>query len=738
MKRDQGVVRWLLLCAGLLALLASFASEPVRADATGYFNPPSSQTVPSTAGANMITPIAMGGTEQYRVAVNWGSTTSTDATQRYAILRPGQQVVVYTDFNYSGSTVTNPIYYRTAWAQGTTRATLSGTGMTQGSATLTQAEAVTSNSQDYNNIRYRLTAPPVTVPTWCYFQVQVRGGNLVWDRFIGSSIFAMLVLPTNFQLGVTLTPRVVFPGGTVTAQTVAAGLPDNLVPGTTMTATPGAGTWAQNTFTAAALGQATVTTALPLNVPYPATATTPPGTPVGTPTTIPASTLSVSQSAYVGQLDDQTVTAGDDATFALRLPPGLTAQNVRWTLAGATVLGVGDTLKVAAAQTSQNNAPVTATMDVVKDGTLLQAGVVAKATLHVNPAPLHVSVESPLVFSGANVPAGANVTTAHALWQGSAPAGVTWRVDDPSLATIDAKTGVLTANTAGKTGTVTITGSVADGSATIQQSLTVTVGRVAALAPQAAGQAYTLTAPAGTGWLYQWQKKAADSTAWQPLPGATEAAYTATAALADDQARYRVVVTTGAAQTVTSNPVTLTVNPAGLALRQVPSYGFKHGTSGQTAAEMTDPTVAELIAGRYGGGPLDWSDPATIFDRWLLPTAASALAVSDTRGAGETFSLSVALSPFKNGGAFLSTAAGGTATMALNWQDSQGQKQTQQLHDDNVGVPILSQATADPATGRYAINIAPLLALAKAPKAQAGQYQATMTWTLTAGPSGDE
>jgi hypothetical protein len=76
--------------------------------------------------------------------------------------------------------------------------------------------------------------------------------------------------------------------------------------------------------------------------------------------------------------------------------------------------------------------------------------------------------------------------------------------------------------------------------------------------------------------------------------------------------------------------------------------------------------------------------------------------------------------------------------MALNWQDSQGQKQTQQLHDDNVGVPILSQATADPATGRYAINIAPLLALAKAPKAQAGQYQATMTWTLTAGPSGDE
>lgn len=78
----------------------------------------------------------------------------------------------------------------------------------------------------------------------------------------------------------------------------------------------------------------------------------------------------------------------------------------------------------------------------------------------------------------------------------------------------------------------------------------------------------------GTGSLtYQWQKQESGTGAWAAVSGATSASYTtgALTVAADNTDKYRVVVSLSGAESVTSNAVTLTVNPAVITITAQPT-----------------------------------------------------------------------------------------------------------------------------------------------------------------------
>jgi hypothetical protein len=721
-KLLKNKILWLAL------LLLSFAVLPgrqVAADVTGSIQWPSQTTAPS--GSGMVAPTIGTGSGAFTY-LNWSGVDAGAATPtaRYAVLQSGQTVKMYTDFNYTGSTWLNPVYYRTAVATGNGTSAGASTAAYSSGSTLqsggnqTGVVAISDASTNYRSIGYKITAPTVTTPTWMYYQVQARGGSL--GSWVGSSIFAVLVFPSGYQFAAAMNPAVVFPN---TKSTLAyTSLPYGVTPSVTTAVTSGAGTWSDSTFTSAALGSGTATYGLSVSVPYPSISGT-----TGT-------NYSGSQTVYVGQIADQSVYVNDDATFSIQLPDGLTASNVTWSLAGTSVTGSGTTFTVPNTLSSYDGKTVTATMTVSKDGQVIAQNVTGTATLSVKPEPFAVSVSPQLIFSGSDVDTASGTATASATFNNSATTDVTWSGDNSSLASVNTQTGVVTANAAAtpQTGTLTITGNYAKDDETRTQTTKLVVGRVATPNPVATGASFTLNSPSASGWTYQWQTKANGSDTWTTIPGATAAAYTGTAALSDDGAQYRVQVTAGSA-TVTSNAVTLAVNPAGLTLVQVPDFLFKHAVVGETTAQMTDPTVADLINGTYSGGTIDWNNPTSVYSDWLLPQTESPVIVSDTRTSGSTFSLSMAVSPFKtSSGNYLSTATGGTATLAMVDPTASSTQQVNVL-DNNTPVTLISGASVDATTGRYTYAREPMLAIAKSPRASAGQYQSTVTWTATTGPT---
>lgn len=725
-KTWQNKILWLAL---LLLSLVFVPTHKTAADVTGAIQWPSQTAVPS--GSGMTTPTIGTGSAKMTY-LNWsGADAGTaDATTRYAVLQSGQSVKMYTNFNYTGNEILAPVYYRTAVATGngtngnaSTAVYSSTNGLaTQKGGNQTGVTAINENSTDFTNIGYTITAPTVTTPTWMYYQVQARGLTLgVFGNWVGSSIFPVLVFPSGYQFNAAMNPTVVFPNAKSTLAYTS--LPYGVTPSVTTAATSGAGSWSGSTFTSAALGSGTATYGLSVSVPYPSISGT-----TGT-------NYSGSQTVYVGQIADQSVYVNDNATFSIQLPDGLTASNVTWSLAGTSVTGSGSTFTIPNAQSSYNGKTVTATMTVSKDGQVIAQNVSGSATLTVKAEPFAVSVSPQLIFSGADVDPASGTATASATFNNNATTDVTWSGDNSSLASVNAQTGVVTANAAAtpQTGTLTITGNYAKDDETRTQTTKLVVGRVATPSPVAAGASFTLNSPSASGWTYQWQTKANGSDTWTTIPGATAATYTETAALSDDEAQYRVQVTTGSA-TVTSNAVTLAVNPAGLTLVQVPDFQFKHAVVGETTAQMTDPTVADLINGTYSGGTIDWNNPTSVYSDWLLPQNESPVIVSDTRASGSTFSLSMAVSPFKTSSGYLSSAAGGTATLAMVDPTASSTQQVNVL-DNNTPVTLVSGASVDAATGRYTYARQPMLAIAKSPRASAGQYQSTVTWTATAGPT---
>jgi hypothetical protein len=714
---------WLLL--GVTLVLLTVVPLRTSADTT------SNITVPTAVPAGMQTPSTAGGglTTGFRTALNWNDYSATPTTaQKYAYLESGNKVTVKTSFSKPNPTTS--VTYTTYLKVGDGAVSTSPTSATNDPANSKQSNVAVnfgtpSGIQGQNDvIGYELTAPTVSQPTWVYFQVMVHESGLFAGNYY-TSVFPMLVLPKDYKPTMSYTPAVVFRGGSATAT------PSVTTNGFTLglkTTTPSAstGSWAGTTFTAAGVG----TTSGAFSVTVPATSA---GTTAKTYTTD-------TKTLYIGDIADQSAFVGNDATFTVQLPDGLTAKNVRWKGAGLTQNGDSSSFTIPSVTMAMFGAQITATMDVYQGDTMIQKDATGTATLTTIDSLVKGAVTPQLVFSGSNVPNGMNQAQGKVTGMSGEDLGAwtTWSSSDPSLASVDAN-GKLTANTTGKTGMVNLIGNTSYVTKQFKTTQPVTVARLAQPSPLAVGSTATLTAPnapSGTNWTYQWQMAAAGSTNWTDVGGATGATYTTPSLTMDnDQQQYRVVVTMADGTTkVTSNPVTLTVNAGGLALREVPSFNFRVAQDGKPLDEMTDPTVQSLINGDFDGSTTDFTNP-DIFNKWMLSDSDGNIGLSDTRSpAGQDYQLSVAMTPFKTAAGQLS-AGGGTAKVLLYWIDSSGNPVIGgTIPDNNTDTTVMSNQPVNSTTGRLDQQVSALLSVGKSPRAVVGHYTSTMTWTLTSGP----
>lgn len=179
------------------------------------------------------------------------------------------------------------------------------------------------------------------------------------------------------------------------------------------------------------------------------------------------------------------------------------------------------------------------------------------------------------VFDGKKVAA---TTYVHATPEPANATGeLTWTSSDPTLATVDAHTGKVTANTAEKAGSVTITGTLTNhDQSTITDHTTIDIG--GGLMDQSAAEGQTATfhvlggdqqAPDQVDW-YRLASGSSQVTKVATIKGAAGLTYTTPATKkADDQAKYYATATytmydeqeKPQTQTVTTRQATLTVQP---------------------------------------------------------------------------------------------------------------------------------------------------------------------------------
>ncbi|WP_125709620.1 Ig-like domain-containing protein [Lacticaseibacillus porcinae] len=719
---------WIMTLLILIGLTPLSSVVQVNADVAGSIVPPVSTLATSPGGtgepSRFVTPGTLGtASGQYSSPLNWQSPISTTTNTQYAVLHPNQTVKVYSRYYYTGA---GQVRYRTAFQKpgsftvSPESQLLSGTNQAGMVTALDNNDPVLQANQapQYSaNVGYELTAPEVSSPTWVYFQSMYRGSDWI-ANYVGSRIFAILVLPTDFQYQNSLSASVIFSGLSLTASTTTS-IP-GVTPSFTTTTTSGAGTWGVvngiNRFDAAGVGITTATYALPVSAPWPNSGTT--------------TNFGNTQTAYIGKLNDQTATVGTPATFTLQLPDGLTASDVLWFVGTTQLSGTQGTVTTPPTTIEQNNAQVRAIIgNVYQNGQSIAQSVAAYANLYVTDATLDLTTTSPIVYSGSQVPTGSNQVQAAATWGEQPTNNVTWTVDDPSLATIDAHSGLLTANTTGKTGTVTIIGTYQNGSVQQTATVPVTVARQPETQLVTVDSNFTLTAPAVSSGSYQWQRFDASTQQWQNIANATSQTYQSTASLADDGAQFRVR-TTHNQVTIISNPTTLIVNPAGLAFLNVPDYQFAALNS---AGTWENPKVAELIAGKYrGSATINWDEPSASADTWLLPQTADPVVIADSIGNG--FKLNVSLSPFKSGNdAYLTDDQGGSVAIAFGLNDG-SQWQATEIFDDDEPVNIYSGDATDPSTGRATLAYQTRLSLDRLPHVLAAQYSSAITWTLVDAP----
>jgi len=145
----------------------------------------------------------------------------------------------------------------------------------------------------------------------------------------------------------------------------------------------------------------------------------------------------------------------------------------------------------------------------------------------------------------------------------NATGNITWSVDNPDLASIDPTTGIITANTGNKSGTVTITGTLTNSDGTkVSNSTKVKIG--GGLDDQTVDQGRTATFSIQGSF-----DKTPDSIVWHHvdtsgkdtvIPDTTGNTYTTSATTAtDDKTKYYAVIKVGTA-TITTNKATLNVN----------------------------------------------------------------------------------------------------------------------------------------------------------------------------------
>jgi Abnormal spindle-like microcephaly-assoc'd, ASPM-SPD-2-Hydin/Immunoglobulin domain/Protein of unknown function (DUF1573) len=343
---------------------------------------------------------------------------------------------------------------------------------------------------------------------------------------------------------------------------------------------------------------------------------------------------------------NQTVTAGQTATFSV-VAAGTAPLSYQWQKNGTNIAG---------ATTANYTTPATVTTDsgstfnVVVSNT---AGTVtsAAATLTVNAAAAAPTITTQP--ANQTVVAGQTATFT-VVAAGTAPLSYQWQKSGANIA------GATAANYTTPTTTTTDSGStfavaVSNTAGTVTSAAATLTVNAAAAAPTittqpmnqtvTAGQTATFTVVAGgtTPLSYQWQKNGAN------IAGATATNYTTPAtSTADSGSTFRVVVN-NTAGTVTSAAATLTVTTAALAPTITTQPTSQTVTAGQTA-------TFTVVAG--GTTPLSYQwqkNGANIAGATATNYTTPATATSDS---GSTFAVVVSNTA--------GTATSAAATLAVN------------------------------------------------------------------------
>lgn len=712
------IARLSVIIAAVVMLIGSTGALNVAA-ATKI---PQTVTVPSSADTGMKTPTGIGTSgPSYTTPLNWaGNMPTTNPALQVAYLQSGQYVQIRTAFNNANSDLLGyqsilkigggtPTYTPSIPLFGTPSWSVNPDDTAQANVSVQKP----SSSQPFNeNMGYKITAPTVLFPEWMSFQSSVQ----INKTHYYSTIFHILVFPKNFAPTVNA-PATIFAGNTGNVTTTPA--IDGVQLGFNIDNISG-GSWSGNTVTATDAGATNFEATL--NLP-----------PAGAGTTSLSFASPVQQIVFFN-INSPTVDEGSNATFNLTNGGDATFTNVKWTVNGLPVTGIGKTLTLPNVTYSDNGAKVTATFDVVQNGNIVQTGATGTATLTVNRLAASLSIAPNLIFAGSDVPTGSNQAKAQMMVNGKDLTSQTvWQLDDGNLATVNGA-GLINANLTGATGTVNLTGKATVNGLSKTATGSVIVGRLADPGVATIGSTTTLNAPTATGskWVYQWQRMAKGSTTWSNIQNANQATFTTPALTSDDDgAQYRVQVTMAdtAKTVVTSNPVTLNVRAAGLSLLSVPDFQFKTMSG--------DANVGQLLKGQFDGSITDFND-RNLPTKWLIqgnPNATPVVMSNQQANPNQTnMQLSVAVAPFLNNGHPLSNA-GSTAKMMLYWDDGTGTMVQKYAPDDNSQVNLYGNPGFDPLTGEASRKVSALLSIGPSPQAQPGTYTSQMTWTLTAGPT---
>ncbi|WP_461213969.1 hypothetical protein [Lacticaseibacillus sp. GG6-2] len=567
---------------------------------------------------------------------------------------------------------------------------------------------------DNDDIRYGVVAPDVTTPTWFTFQLRV---TLTWSgnyRVIYAKLARLLVLPRAYAPQLTASPQVLFPGQSATVgvpNLVASIVPNYMLNSTQFLQSSIVGNQLRVTSNNA-VGTTTIQSMMQFapmfNGEAPVVSQPPP--------------LQV----YSGALADQQVYEGQQATFQLQLPPGVSAENVRWYVAGKLQsLSNTGTLTLADAETS---ADVYAIADYRSGGQVIATNVqsnTAKLTVLPPRTDYQLTFDRPFLFAavGATSSLGRTDQLQANVVNLPAQTTVSWRVTLPDS---DQATDIASVTSGGVVSATTVTGNVdVVAEFTINGVLQraakqLTIIQLAGVQVQA-GSGVSLSAPIvanlwppGTQVSYSWYV-AGSGTAIPGTPTAVSPAATyslASVSSAQNNSAYQLVMRAtinGQTQTVVSNVAEIEVTPPlGLALQVVPNFNF-------AGANYQSPTVGQMIT---GAGVL------------TNATGVRQLIVSNG-DAGSPWQLAVSMSDFVSIRSLkpLSTTPDYAALRLQLSGASSIAVPPVQAGGDSVIV------SADNTTSVAVWNVVGTLDLKPVTAPEVGGYGAQLHWTLTSGPA---
>lgn len=705
-----------VVCCAIIGLVA-VTSRPQQPHAatTASVTTPSDPSVFPTPSAETSAFVS-----GFEYQPNWHANDKSSTAQRSALLASGDTLRIYAKavkYEVFSTGYIGINYWSGSGALISKDASDGSNGTITGVAT--------NNSSNNDNIVYDLTAPIVTSPTWYYYQLYYKIGS---TKTLYSQLFKLLVVPASYAPSLTVDQAVIFTGQTSTIS--VADLTTSIVPTYSQSDTSvGTATANGNTMQLTAngtVGQTTLSAAVDLSSGP---------TSKGTASTYAQS--SPSQTAYTGNIADQTAYQGGQATFSIDLPSGLTASNISWYHDGTAVSGeTGTSLTL---KDVQESGSVYATMTVKQGSTTVASQVTSnQATLTVKPwiDDFTLLLDHPTIFVNNGRTGMASVTdTAQASTSLASGTAITWHAYEPGtttpspLATVDA-TGKVSA-TGDATGTVEIVATAQDSTGAAMHARTTLT--VTALDDPSGALNTTLslstglTAPSGYEvYAVTWYRKGATSTGgqWKTIT-ATDPYSLGALKATDDQdlfqykVRYIQTDATNADNLITmySNVAQLAVLlPNELLLDHVPAMAF-----GKTdaAGDVEPLTVQDLMAGFPGNTALGGTD-------WLTdPDSASenAITVTDKRSTTpQPWTLTVKMGDFINESTDATFT--GSTTLVLKLVDG-----TQVSIVPGVTTTVIASQTVDATTDQYSLGTNAYLKTGPDPSVTAGNYEAKMTWT---------